>query len=315
MRRRSAFAHIDEIAHFALEADVGDEAFLRFGLDARHVAAVGVAVRIAVGDIEQIDELVAVLDGGHGRYSWSSGISVVSMPGSVADALGRVCRRSAPGSSRRRTGPVPRWSAGWEAVVEGAPQPADVALDAKPGTPGMARILDPLGVGVAIAQPLGVMLRILHEPDENLGGRGGGGAEKLVLDRRVDVVAERRELARARARRTAGRGGARDWDRRDRFARDSPPCGSRPSRRMARTSVALMSGSADGIEHAVAAHAHDECREKRAWIAIARQDRAHQFAGELRRDVVEAELQSVLAILAGRRRAQSAGRNGRRRLA
>ena len=50
----------DIVAHLALEADVRDEAVIGFGVEPRQVAGIGVAVRIAVGNVEQQDEVVAV---------------------------------------------------------------------------------------------------------------------------------------------------------------------------------------------------------------------------------------------------------------
>ena len=57
--------HVDVVAHLALQADIGDQALVGLRVEPRQVAGVRVAVRVAVGHVEQIDELVAVLDRGH----------------------------------------------------------------------------------------------------------------------------------------------------------------------------------------------------------------------------------------------------------
>ena len=54
----------DEVADLAFEADVGDEALAGLRVEAGKVACIGVAVGIAVGDVEEVDEVVAVADGG-----------------------------------------------------------------------------------------------------------------------------------------------------------------------------------------------------------------------------------------------------------
>ena len=69
----AAMGELDIVADFALQADVGHKAEVRFRVDARHVAGVGVAVGIAAGDIEQQHEIVAIGDGGHWAVS-STGV-------------------------------------------------------------------------------------------------------------------------------------------------------------------------------------------------------------------------------------------------
>ena len=49
---------IDPIADFALQTHVGDDALHRLGIDPRKVAGVGVAVGIAIGNVEQEDEIM-----------------------------------------------------------------------------------------------------------------------------------------------------------------------------------------------------------------------------------------------------------------
>src|SRR5665213_3060104 len=43
---------VEKVADFALEANVGDEAAIGVGIEARHVAGIGVAVGIAIDDLE-----------------------------------------------------------------------------------------------------------------------------------------------------------------------------------------------------------------------------------------------------------------------
>ena len=52
----------DIIADLALEAHVGDEAEIRFRVDARRVPCIGVAIGIAAGDVEEQHEIVAIGD-------------------------------------------------------------------------------------------------------------------------------------------------------------------------------------------------------------------------------------------------------------
>ena len=59
---------LDEVADFSFEADVGDDAVASLGIDAREVAGIGIAVGIAVGGVEEEDEVVAVI---HGRIELS----------------------------------------------------------------------------------------------------------------------------------------------------------------------------------------------------------------------------------------------------
>ena len=56
-------ADFDEIADFAFQAHIGYQAFAGFGVKARHIACVGVAVGVAVGYVEKVNEFIAVLDG------------------------------------------------------------------------------------------------------------------------------------------------------------------------------------------------------------------------------------------------------------
>ena len=71
---------VDIVADLALEADVGDEPLACLRVEARHVAGIGVAVGVAVLDVEQDDEIVAAVDGGHAaapsRWCRQTGLSV-----------------------------------------------------------------------------------------------------------------------------------------------------------------------------------------------------------------------------------------------
>ena len=68
------------VANLALEADVGDEALVRLGIETRQIAGVGIAVGIAVGDVEQENEIVAM--GKRGHASCSCGAVATSPRGS-----------------------------------------------------------------------------------------------------------------------------------------------------------------------------------------------------------------------------------------
>ncbi len=50
---------IDPITDLALERDIGDKSLHRLRVDPRQVPCVGVPIRIAVGDVEEQDEIVA----------------------------------------------------------------------------------------------------------------------------------------------------------------------------------------------------------------------------------------------------------------
>ncbi len=64
--RGLGFRELDEVADFALQADVCDDAVARLGIDAREVAGIGVAVGVAVGGVEEEGEVVAVVHGNKG---------------------------------------------------------------------------------------------------------------------------------------------------------------------------------------------------------------------------------------------------------
>jgi hypothetical protein len=54
-----AVVQVNIVADFALEAHIGHDALHRFGVDARQIARIGVAVRVAVAHIEQDHEVVS----------------------------------------------------------------------------------------------------------------------------------------------------------------------------------------------------------------------------------------------------------------
>ena len=54
---------IDVVPDFALQRHIRDQALVRFRIQPRHVAGVRVAIRVAVADVEEIDEVVAVCQG------------------------------------------------------------------------------------------------------------------------------------------------------------------------------------------------------------------------------------------------------------
>lgn len=51
---------IDHVAYLPLEAHVRDNAAVGVGIETRQVAGIGIAIRVAVGDFEQEEEVVAV---------------------------------------------------------------------------------------------------------------------------------------------------------------------------------------------------------------------------------------------------------------
>ena len=54
------------IAHLALEADVRHQPQAGLGIDAGHVAGVGIAIGVAVLHVEEKHEVITVRDGRHG---------------------------------------------------------------------------------------------------------------------------------------------------------------------------------------------------------------------------------------------------------
>jgi hypothetical protein len=65
----SAFGDLGVVANLALEADVGDEALVRLGIETGQIAGVGVAVGVAVGDVEQKNKIIAMRQRGHAPCS------------------------------------------------------------------------------------------------------------------------------------------------------------------------------------------------------------------------------------------------------
>lgn len=57
------FCHFNIIADLALEANVRHKAIAGLGVDARHIARIGITVRIAVFHVEQHHKFITVLDG------------------------------------------------------------------------------------------------------------------------------------------------------------------------------------------------------------------------------------------------------------
>lgn len=75
--QHGSFLHIDAIAgltpfselgvvtNFALQRDIGDKTMIRLRIDARQVARVGITVGVAIGNIEQEDNVVPTRQCGH----------------------------------------------------------------------------------------------------------------------------------------------------------------------------------------------------------------------------------------------------------
>ena len=86
----------DIIADLPLEADVCHEAVAGLGVDAGHIAGVGVAIGVAVFDVEQDDKIIAVSDGfGHVHFL----LTVSSRNVSASDDSSRSRMRPAPAAS------------------------------------------------------------------------------------------------------------------------------------------------------------------------------------------------------------------------
>ena len=60
-RRLLFFGDADEVADFAFDADIGHEPLPSFGVETRQVAGIGIAIRVAVGYVEQVHKVVAVI--------------------------------------------------------------------------------------------------------------------------------------------------------------------------------------------------------------------------------------------------------------
>jgi hypothetical protein len=58
---------LDEVADFAFEADVGDEALASFCVEAGEIAGVRVTIRVGVLAVEEVEEVVSVF---HGYSFW-----------------------------------------------------------------------------------------------------------------------------------------------------------------------------------------------------------------------------------------------------
>src|SRR6266481_592351 len=63
--RLVAFRELGVISYLALQRNIADQPLVGLGVHSRHVAGVGIAVRIAVGDVEQENDVEAVGERGH----------------------------------------------------------------------------------------------------------------------------------------------------------------------------------------------------------------------------------------------------------
>src|SRR3984893_6158924 len=63
--RVAALGEFRVIANLAFETYVGDESLIGLWIETRQIAGVGIAVRIAICDIEQKNEIIAVGKHGH----------------------------------------------------------------------------------------------------------------------------------------------------------------------------------------------------------------------------------------------------------
>ncbi len=60
---RLALRHLDIVPHFALETNIGHQPTSGFGVNARQVAGIRVAIGIATLHVKQQDKVVTVLKG------------------------------------------------------------------------------------------------------------------------------------------------------------------------------------------------------------------------------------------------------------
>ena len=85
--QNGAFLHVDMetllsrtcefhiVADLSLQADIRDETVIGLRIKTGKIASVGIAVRIAVGDIEDEDEIIAVGERGHQVFPPDSAVS------------------------------------------------------------------------------------------------------------------------------------------------------------------------------------------------------------------------------------------------
>ena len=59
---RFRFGEIDVVADFPLESHVRHQALHRLRVETRRVGCIGVAVRVAISAVKQVNEVVAVFD-------------------------------------------------------------------------------------------------------------------------------------------------------------------------------------------------------------------------------------------------------------
>ena len=91
------FCHFNIIADLALEANVRHKAIAGLGVDARHIARIGITVRIAVFHVEQHHKFITVLDGIRHflspPFSYSASASDDSSQGRTSPAERASCAR------------------------------------------------------------------------------------------------------------------------------------------------------------------------------------------------------------------------------
>ena len=74
----AALGDLGVVADLAFQTDVGDEALVRLGIEARQIAGVRVAIGIAVRDVEQENEIVAMGQAGSCRLLLRRGCDVAA---------------------------------------------------------------------------------------------------------------------------------------------------------------------------------------------------------------------------------------------
>src|SRR5262249_27094419 len=84
----------DEVADLPLQGNVADQAVTGFGIDPGCVSGVRIAVRVAVGDVIQEDEVVAVADDRAGGERGHCAVSLESLSAPARRARSSLLRNS-----------------------------------------------------------------------------------------------------------------------------------------------------------------------------------------------------------------------------
>src|SRR5918996_819082 len=260
--------HLHVVPDLALQANVSHQALIGLGIEARQVAGVGITVRIAVRDVEQVDEIVAILDRAHGLLLVFGKLCRVGSCDILRSILFRV--EALVVIANRETPLIPEWEIPRQIGTNTVEDLANFLLVPNGGE---LRPLYPLGTST-FAQIREVMSRTSEQQRENRGWAGRGRTIVAITYGCVDI-AERSALNTFEHGEQSAKsiGCVRFFAVQthwhilllDTFAE-----------------VPRKAGLADRCAHAVdstiGAHAHDDSSEQGAGVTGAAQDRAHQFA-------------------------------------